>query len=165
MQEIPGKSTVQSNRSRWRSAWIASLGLITFAGVVWAAEILPGPIPAVVTEVVDGDTIGVRARIWLGQDVEIRVRILDIDTPEIRGDCETERSLAIAARDRVVALALGQQIQMWETGYGKYAGRITARVTLANGLDLGAELIHAGLARPYDGGARQSWCEKPVDGA
>jgi micrococcal nuclease len=89
------------------------MGLITFAGVVWAAEVLPGPIPAVVTEVVDGDTIGVRARIWLGQ-----------------------------------------QIQMWEIGYGKYAGRITARVTLGNGQDLGADLIHAGLARPYDGGAR-----------
>ena len=139
------------------------MGLITFAGVVWAAEVLPGPIPAVVTEVLDGDTIGVRARIWLSQDVEIRVRILDIDTPEIRGDCESERSLALAARDRVIAQALGQQIQMLEIRYGKYGGRITARVTLGNGLDLGADLIHAGLARPYDGGDRQSWCDNPAD--
>ena len=44
----------------------ASLGVVAIAGVIWAAEILSGPIPAVVTEAVDGDTIGVRARIWLG---------------------------------------------------------------------------------------------------
>jgi hypothetical protein len=74
------------------------LGVVTIAGLVWAAEILPGPILAVVTEVVDGDTIGVRARIWLGQDVEIQVRILDINTPELRGHCEKERSLALAGK-------------------------------------------------------------------
>ena len=139
--------------------------VVTIAGVVWAAELLPGPIPAVVTEVVDGDTIGVRARIWLGQDVEIRVRILDIDTPELRGDCEKERSLALAARDQVVKQALGKQVQMWDIGYGKYAGRVTARITLPDGADLGADLINAGLARPYDGAARGSWCETTANGA
>ena len=32
------------------------------------AEIVPGPIPARIVRVIDGDTIVVRARIWLGQD-------------------------------------------------------------------------------------------------
>jgi len=66
MQEISIKFRAQTRRSRWLSAGIASLGVVAIAGVVWAAEILSGPIPAVVTEAVDGDTIGVRARIWLG---------------------------------------------------------------------------------------------------
>ncbi len=35
-----------------------------------ARELLPGPVPARVIQVIDGDTLVVKARIWLGQDVE-----------------------------------------------------------------------------------------------
>ncbi len=66
---------------------------------VHAAETLPGPVPADVLEIVDGDTVTVKARIWLGQDVVINVRIDGIDTPEsVRPGCEAERELAGAAR-------------------------------------------------------------------
>ena len=90
---------------------------------------------------------------------------MDIDTPELRGDYKKERSLVLLARGRVVSQALGGRVQRWDIGYGKYAGRITARVTLADGVDLGAALMSAGLARPYDGGTRGSWCETLADGA
>ena len=58
-----------------------------------AAEPLPGPVPAEVVDIIDGDTVTVRARIWPGQFVETRVRLRGVDTPEIRRpDCEAERA-------------------------------------------------------------------------
>ncbi len=150
----------------FRRLWqvLAIFGVLGLgAGAGLGVEALPGPIPAFVTEVIDGDTVSVRARIWLGQDVQIRVRLLNIDTPELRGKCSTERSLAIQARDQVIHQALGRQVQLWEVAYGKYAGRVTARITLEDGTDLSAYLVSAGLARPYDGGVRGSWCP-PVPG-
>ena len=66
-----------------------------------AAEILAGPVPATVIEVIDGDTIAVQARIWLGQAIKTRVRLAGVDTPELRGDCPAERELAARARDRL----------------------------------------------------------------
>ena len=60
-------------RSRdWRNAAIAGvmLAAIVAAGRGWprAGDVVPGPVPARVVAVIDGDTITVRARIWLGQD-------------------------------------------------------------------------------------------------
>ena len=46
-----------------------------------AEEALAGPVRAVVERVVDGDTVDVRARIWLGQSLTVRVRIDGVDTP------------------------------------------------------------------------------------
>ena len=48
---------------------------------------------------------------------------------------------------------------MSDIRYGKYAGRVIARVRSAAGLDLGAALLAKGLARAYDGrGPRPRWC-------
>jgi endonuclease YncB( thermonuclease family) len=43
--------------------------------------------------------------------------------------------------------------------YGKFAGRVVARVETLSGEDLSAALLTAGLARPYAGGARTPWCD------
>ena len=60
---------------------------------------LPGPVPAEVVDIIDGDTVTVRARIWPGQFVETRVRLRGADTPEIRRpDCEAERAAGHEAR-------------------------------------------------------------------
>ena len=47
------------------------------------AEEFPGPVSAVVERVVDGDTLDVRADIWLGQSLNVRVRIAGVDAPEL----------------------------------------------------------------------------------
>ena len=51
------------------------------------SEVLAGPVPARILRVIDGDTLRVRTRIWLGMDMEIDVRINGIDAPELRGRC------------------------------------------------------------------------------
>jgi endonuclease YncB( thermonuclease family) len=119
---------------------------------------LPGPIPAEMVRVVDGDTLEVRARIWLDQVVETLVRLDGIDTPEIQGDCDEERRLARLAREALVRLIGDRPVALLDVSHDKYGGRVRATVLDAAGIDLGVALIEAGLARPYDGGAREPWC-------
>jgi micrococcal nuclease len=131
------------------------LGGPTLAGT---PERLPGPIPATVIEVIDGDTVVVRARIWLKQSVETPVRLLGIDTPEKRGRCSEERARAAAAEDLTRNLVNGREVQLRDIRHDKYGGRILARIEMADGTDLGQTLISHRLARTYDGKARTSWC-------
>ncbi|MEE8392870.1 MAG: thermonuclease family protein [Rhodospirillales bacterium] len=121
---------------------------------------ISGPIPARVIEVIDGDTVIVRAKIWLGQEVETRVRLAGVDTPEIKGKCENERRLARDARD-LVRQMLGREgeVVLSDIHYGKYAGRVVARVDTPDGEDFSGALIRAGLGGRYDGGPRLNWCE------
>ena len=89
--------------------------------------------------------------IWPGQTVETSVRVDGIDTPEIRGKCQRENDLA-----RVL---LGSTVMLEDVRHGKYAGRVVARVILADGQDLSKVLIIENLGVPYDGGKRFAWCD------
>jgi len=122
-----------------------------------AAEPLPGPYGAQLLEVVDGDTIRVRIRIWVDIDTETLVRIDAIDAPELRGRCEEETAMARRARDMVASLAIHGELTLYDIRYGKFAGRVVARVE-ADGRDIGRSLLADGLARAYSGGRRLSWC-------
>lgn len=111
---------------------------------------LPGPIPAEVIRVIDGDTIEVRAHIWPGHSVETRVRVAGIDTPELRRpDCEEERRLAYQARDHVIGLLPeGAPITLHEIKLGSFAGRVVADIAI-EGERLSGHLLSLGLAQPY----------------
>ncbi|MFM2129700.1 MAG: hypothetical protein RL477_1246 [Pseudomonadota bacterium] len=134
------------------------LGLLGLVGSTAAREVLPGPVAAQVLKVLDGDTLMVRARIWVGQDIEIRVRIFGIDAPELRGRCEEEKLRARQARDFVRDAVASGRVRLHLIQYDKYAGRVLARVETESGRDLGAALLAAKLARAYDGGTRAGWC-------
>ena len=116
-------------------------------------------VPATVTSVYDGDTVKVQAEHWPGHTWTGGVRVEGVDTPEIRGKCPEEKIAAFAARDFVRAI-LGIHILLHNVKQGKYAGRVVARVQTETGEDLTELLIEAGHGRPYDGGARQGWCEE-----
>lgn len=133
------------------------LALATGLATARAAEFLPGPYAAELLEVVDGDTIRVRIRIWVDIDTETLVRIDGIDAPELRGRCEEENILARRARDMVKLLAAGGQLTLYNIRYGKFAGRVVARVEVDDE-DIGRLLLVNGLARPYAGGRRSNWC-------
>ena len=121
-------------------------------------ERLSGPVPAHVLRVIDGDTIEVRAKIWLGQAVETRVRIVGIDAPELSSGCALERQLAKRAQTYLKTHIRGGDIILTDIEYGKYAGRVIARVRLPSGTDAAQSLLAAGLVRLYDGGRRRAWC-------
>jgi len=117
-----------------------------------------GPVRAEVTRVVDGDTFEANAAIWLGQSIEIRVRIAGVDAPELHARCDAERDMALAAKDWLSRRIEGGDVRLSAVRYDKYGGRVDATVHDGKG-DVGEALIAAGLARPYHGGHRGGWCE------
>lgn len=144
-------------------AILTGVALAVAAGPATSAPpLLPGPIPAEVLEVVDGDTLTVRATIWLGQVVETNVRVDGLDAPEIRARCAREKDMAEAARAMARKLIGPNLVSLMDVQPDKYGGRVRARVVTTGGADLSDALIKAGLARPYHGERRQSWCDGAV---
>ena len=137
---------------------VAAALTATALGVAGVSHKLEGPIPAEVLRVIDGDTIEVRARIWINQDLTTHVRLDGIDAPELRGRCERERDLARAARDFLVDRIEHRGVKLRDIGFDKYGARVVARVEDLEGGDLAAALLAERLAERYDGGAKRSWC-------
>lgn len=120
---------------------------------------LAGAYRAQVLKVIDGDTVEARVHVWMGQEVVTRVRLKNIDAPEITGACGPERDRAIAARDRLDGLVRGPGVVLADIRPDKYFVRVVSRIVLADGQDAGAILLAEGLARPYRSGRRESWCQ------
>ena len=108
----------------------------------------------------DGDTIYVAIPGLPGEIANMSVRVRGVDTPEIRGKCESEKQLAQQARDYArKRLKTAKAVEFCEPEWGRYGGRVVASVRI-DGSPLDLELIDNGLARPYDGKTkRQPWCQ------
>jgi micrococcal nuclease len=128
------------------------------AALAESRRFVDGPVRAHLVRVVDGDTIEVLARIWPDHYVETLVRLAGIDAPELRGRCAEEIALAERAKTRLAALLAGNRLQLADVHYGKYAGRVVARVMTEDGRDVARILLDEKLARPYGGGRRAGWC-------
>lgn len=141
---------------------MAAVGLLATAAAAPAGaetrRAVEGPIRAHLVRVVDGDTIEVLARIWPDHYVETLVRLDGIDAPELKGRCPEETARAERARARLAALLVGGRLRLADVRYGKYAGRVVARVLTEDGRDVGRILLEENLVRRYDGGRRQPWC-------
>lgn len=94
----------------------------------------------------DGDTV------WIEGE---KIRIADIDTPELNGECEYERALAIRARDRLIVLLNTDSFAIERSGTDRY-GR-TLAVLHRSGSSIGAQLVTEDLARAWSG-KREPWC-------
>lgn len=113
-------------------------------------------------KVLDGDTVKFEAP-WVPKPLkqEISVRVLGIDTPEKkpRNKCDQEDKLAQKAskftKDKI---ANAKSIQVKVEDWDKYGGRILGHIIIDN-KSISDELIENGLARPYHGEAKSSWCK------
>ena len=121
-------------------------------------EVLAGPLTGTVLSILDGDTVSVRLKVWIGQELETSVRIAGIDTPEMKGKCAKETALAIEARNEVQRLLKDGSIVLSTIKLEKYAGRVLAHATTLDGINNADHLIDKGLARPYAGKKRAGWC-------
>jgi len=113
-----------------------------------------------VTSIYDGDTFRVLLEGYpeiIGYRMGIRVN--GIDTPEMRGKCPQEKTLARKAKELTVAeLRKAKTIELRNMKRGKYF-RIVADVYVDN-KNLGEMLIEQKLAVPYDGGHKaKDWCQ------
>jgi endonuclease YncB( thermonuclease family) len=133
----------------------------------WLVALLLSTTPALstpyeITRVIDGDTVEIAVD-FLPSPLppKLSIRVMGIDTPEKapRAQCDSEAALARKAsaftKDAVAnALEVDVVILKWD----KYGGRVLGEVYLDH-QSLAQSLISAGLARPYKGEAKSSWCE------
>jgi endonuclease YncB( thermonuclease family) len=100
--------------------------------------------------VIDGDTF-----IHAG----MRVRIADIDTPEVHGRCASETALAARATARMRALLSAGPFELHAVGDGRDEDRYgrKLRIVTRGGRSLGDVLVAEGLARTWSG-RREPWC-------
>lgn len=115
-------------------------------------------IPAEVVRIIDGDTVEMRALIWLDQHVVTRVRLRGIDAPERDPRCPEENRRAEAATAALRDLLGEGPLHLTDIGRDKYGGRVIARVIVGARGDAGTVLVAMGHARPYGGGRRERRC-------
>ena len=112
-----------------------------------------------IISVYDGDTF--RADIRGLPDIigkNIAIRILGIDTPEIKGKCEEEKIVAIKARDFArKALFNAKTITLKNLKRDKYF-RLLADVYFDD-IDLANALLVNNFAVKYSGKKKPSWCK------
>jgi endonuclease YncB( thermonuclease family) len=97
---------------------------------------------------IDGDTIEIDGE---------RIRLENVDTPEVKGKCDAERMLAQVAKSFTQAAIDRGPITIQRIARKDQYGRSIAWVKI-DGQDLGQMLIDAGLARKWTG-KRRSWCD------
>ena len=108
----------------------------------------------------DGDTITFNipnVHPLLGQRVSIR--LVGIDTPEMRTNNVCEKMAGIAAKRKVAnLLRQAKRIDLENVQRGKYF-RIVADVKI-DGQSLTESLLNRGVGYPYDGGKKKkiNWC-------
>lgn len=107
-----------------------------------AIAVCPPPPAQRHTCVHDGDTI------WIEGE---KMRLQSIDTPELNGQCERERALARAARDRLVQLLNAGPVRIVDTGERDRYDRKLVRLP-----GISEVLVREGLARRW--GDRRGWC-------
>ena len=100
--------------------------------------------------VIDGDTF---------DDRGTRVRLADIDTPEVHGRCAYETQLAARATQRMRALLAAGPFEMHQLASGRDEDRYgrKLRIVTRGGHSLGDLLVAEGLARTWTG-RREPWC-------
>lgn len=115
-----------------------------------------------INRVIDGDTVEIAVG-FLPDPLppKLSVRVLGVDTPEKapRAKCEAEAEKAkMASAFTKNAIATAREIDVQLKEWDKYGGRVLGYVFL-DGHSLSDMLIEEGLARPYKGEAKSSWCE------
>ena len=133
-----------------------------FVGLLLSLFVLRGSyaVPAVVKYIVDGDTFSAGVRLADDTIVSVKVRLRNVDTPELHGECIDEIVAANVARNRLAELLpVDSVVELENIKDDKYLGRIDANVKDSNGRDVGQILIREKLGRAYSGGKRQTWCK------
>jgi len=118
-----------------------------------------------VIKVYDGDTITIASKLPFKDSplYRLSVRLYGIDTPEIKGKSEDEKTTAKITRDALAALILNKVVILKNIQTEKY-GRILADVYLGE-IHINEWLLKEKYAVKYDGGTKKiptSWLKYRV---
>ena len=130
----------------------------------------PGPIPALFTRIIDGDTFEARIRVWFGQEITTLVRLRGFDAPELKSRCPAEAQGARQASQLLEDFLRDSPIELRDIALDKYGGRVVATVWMGDAMapgqpleDVASLMLATGSVRPYGGGKRASWCEQAAE--
>ena len=132
--------------ARGGGARLILMGAVALAASWQVAALAQGQ--AIPIRVIDGDTFD-----YGGE----RIRIADIDTPEVRARCPEEARLAAAARHRLRSLLAQGPFALIRSGRDEDRYGRKLRVVVRHGRSLGDTLVSEGLARTWSG-RREPWC-------
>jgi len=115
-----------------------------------------------VIKVYDGDTITIASKLPYDSSPVYRfsVRLNGIDTPEIKGKKEEDKTLAKKARDELSKMILNKEVTLENVQTEKY-GRVLADVH-CDGIHLNSWMVDQRFAVKYDGGTKvipMSWMD------
>lgn len=115
---------------------------------------IPQITEGVVVKVYDGDTITIVSALPFEESEYYRfsIRLLGIDSAEIKGKSEAEKAVAIKARDALSAKILNHTITLRNVTTEKY-GRLLANIYL-DGEWINDWMLKNGHAIVYDGGKK-----------
>lgn len=144
------KSPITSGATRLAVPFGIFLGLVFASGSTGGSG-AAAPAAAGQVRVIDGDTFDHGGE---------RIRIADIDTPELRGRCRYETELAALATERMRALLAAGPFELHRTPDGRDEDRYgrKLRIVTRGGRSLGDMLVAEGLARTWTG-RREPWCD------
>jgi endonuclease YncB( thermonuclease family) len=122
-------------------------------------------IKARLLHVVDGDTVCVA--IHCGHMLKLRVRLADIDTPELHPKGEDKVGEALAAekvKQYVCSLFIPHSLVTIKLlKVDKYGGRYVGHLYMQSGETLSQHLLTKGYAKSYKGKAKQPWIASDFD--
>lgn len=96
-----------------------------------------------ILRVIDGDTYDVRVDLGFRITTWQRVRLMGVNTPEIKG---AEKPEGLKVKAYVETLLLGKTVLAETFKQGKY-GRYLVDITLEDGQQLSSHLVERGMAR------------------
>jgi micrococcal nuclease len=143
---------------------------ISLQDATWknTVEFVPMVTEGKVIKVYDCDTITIATKFpYLTTLAEsnvmyrFHVRLLGIDTPEMKTKNEDEKSIAHLAQKTLSDLILNKNVTLKNTSLDKY-GRILGNVYMEDGTEISKWAIEKRFAVSYDGGTKQSpksWSE------
>ena len=134
--------------------------------VTWKTTVafIPPVYGGKVIKVYDGDTITIATRLPIPNSPIYRfnVRLLGIDSAEIKTKSMAEKACAVEARDALVSKIFGEIVTLQNVSLEKY-GRILADVYLEN-IHINRWMLDNKLAVEYDGGTKNAPAEwKTID--
>lgn len=113
---------------------------------------------AKILEIYDGDTMTLN--IDLGFDISIKkkIRLLGINTPEVRTSNKEEKKLGIEVRDFLREMLLGKEVIITTQKPDKYGRSLSTMYH--NGTCINTLLKEMNYAKPYWGGKRKRWFDE-----
>ena len=109
-----------------------------------------------VIKVYDGDSVTVAA-VVTGKIYRFSVRLVGIDTPELRSSNPVEKTRAKHVQQQLHDLIFDKYVTARILDNDKYGGRVLGDLWTKDGLHVNKYMLDSGFAVPYHGATKRTW--------